>query len=82
MIRGETAAALGTKSAARAQPMSALPGFILLPGIIVGMRQNVKFSFPRFNDYSRIAEVLLVLLSGMLFLAANEYSGVLNCLEY
>ena len=41
-----------------------------------------NLSFPRFNDYSRIAQVLLVLLSGMLFLAANDYSGVLNCLEY
>ena len=26
-----------------------------------------NLSFPRFNDYSRIAQVLLVLLSGMLF---------------
>ena len=43
-----------------------------------------NLSFHRFNDYSRIAQVLLVRLSGMLFLAANDYSGVLliNCLEY
>ena len=30
VIGGETAAASGAKSAARAQPMSALPGFVLL----------------------------------------------------
>ena len=30
MIRGEMAATSGAKSVARAQPMSALPGFILL----------------------------------------------------
>ena len=30
MIRGETTAAFGVKSAARAQPISTLPGFILL----------------------------------------------------
>ena len=30
VIRGETAASSGAKSAARAQPMGALPGFVLL----------------------------------------------------